>query len=226
MLIQLLKYCSELFFFIGSLKNSSFLKPLSESEEHKCLLLHAKGDKEARAKLIEHNLRLVAHIVKKYDIRKETQDLISIGTIGLIKGIDSFKLEKGKKLTTYISRCIENEILMYLRNNKNYFNVISLDASISSDQNNPSSLLDTISNEEEIDIPATLLLNENKQKLLQCLSVLDEKERFVIEHRYGIHQDREYKQKEVAKQLNISRSYVSRIEKKALFKLYKSFINK
>ncbi len=225
MLMQLIKQCSELFFFIGSLKNTSYLQPLSAKQEEKILILHANGDLDARDKLIEHNLRLVAHIVKKYDLRKETQDLISIGTIGLIKGVDSYKLEKGKKLTTYVSRCIENEILMYLRNNKNYFNVISLDANISSDQDNPSSLLDTLSNAEEVDIPASLLLNDNKQKLMKCLSILDEKEKLVIERRYGINQDREYKQKEVAKELNISRSYVSRIEKKALFKLYKAFIN-
>lgn len=226
MILQLLQSCSQLFLFIGSLKNTSFLQPLSEKEEEKYLKQLAKGDKNARDKLIEHNLRLVAHIVKKYNFRNETQDLISIGTIGLIKGIDTFNIDKGKKLTTYISRCIENEILMYLRNNKNYFNVISLDANISNDNNQSSSLIDTLSNQEEIDIPATIVLNENKQRLLECLAILDDKERLIIEKRFGIHQDREYKQKEVAKELNISRSYVSRIEKKALFKLYKAFITK
>ncbi len=214
---------SEFLYFIGSLKNTRFLQPLKPEEELQYLKLLKEKDIDARNKLIEHNLRLVAHIVKKYDFRKETQDLISIGTIGLIKAIDSYDLDRGKKLTTYASRCIENEILMYLRNNKNNFQVISLDAATGSDQS--TNLLDTIANPEEVDIAAQIVLQQNTKKLMDALRILDVREHYVIIRRYGLLNHREHKQNEIAKQMKISRSYVSRIEKKALYKLYKSFLN-
>lgn len=222
----ILQQLSQFIYFIGSMKNTSFLKPLSKEKEMEYLLLWTtKKDENAREKLIEHNLRLVAHIVKKYDIHKETQDLISIGTIGLIKAIDSYKLEKGKKLTTYASRCIENEILMHLRSNRNHYTTVSLDDSITSDSDgNSMSLLDTLAAPQKRSVIEDMTLEEEKKKLLDCFHILDEKEREIIEKRYGMYKQKEYKQKEIAQEMRISRSYVSRIEKRALMKLYREYL--
>ncbi|NCC54277.1 MAG: sigma-70 family RNA polymerase sigma factor [Erysipelotrichia bacterium] len=223
----LLQQLSQFIYFIGSMKNTSFLKPLSKEKEREyLLLLKEKNDAYARDQLIEHNLRLVAHIVKKYDIHKETQDLISIGTIGLIKAVDSFQLEKGK-LTAYASRCIENEILMHLRANKNHYNTLSLDDCINNDHDgNTTSLLDSLATPIDKSIEESITLEDDKQRLLRCFYVLDEKEKDIIQKRYGLNQCREYKQKEIAKEMHISRSYVSRIEKRALMKLYREYIKK
>lgn len=226
MLFTLFQTLTQCIYLIGATRSTSFLKPLKKEKEIEYIEKMNKGDKEARNKLIEHNLRLVAHIVKKYDIHKETQDLISIGTIGLIKAIDSFDSNKGKKLTTYASRCIENEILMYLRANKNNYTTLSLDDPISNDDNNGMSLLESLSSPETISISEKVTLEEEKKKLMHCFYVLDEKERNIIEKRYGLNGSKEYKQKEIAKELNISRSYVSRIEKRALMKLYREYIRK
>lgn len=227
MFTLLLQQLSQFIYFIGSMKNTSFLKPLTKEKEMEyLLLLKEKNDPIARDKLIEHNLRLVAHIVKKYDIHKETQDLISIGTIGLIKAVDSFQLEKGK-LTAYASRCIENEILMHLRANKNHYNTLSLDDSINSDSDgNSMSLLDSLATPQDKTLEESITLEDDKRKLLRCFYVLDEKEKDIIQKRYGLNNTREYKQKEIAKEMNISRSYVSRIEKRALMKLYREYIKK
>lgn len=211
---------------IGAIKNTSFLKPLDKEKEEYYISLLAKKDKNARDKLIEHNLRLVAHIVKKYDIHKETQDLISIGTIGLIKAVDSYDPKKGKKLTTYASRCIENEILMYLRTNKNHYTTLSLDEPFSNDNDSSMSLLDSISAPQDISIIEKITIDEDKKKLLSCFTILDDKERDIIEKRYGMNGKREYKQKEIAEEMHISRSYVSRIEKRALMKLYREYHKK
>lgn len=225
MLTTILQQISQFFFFMGAMRNTSFLKPLSKEKELYYLKKLEEKDKEARDKLIEHNLRLVAHIVKKYDIHKETQDLISIGTIGLIKAIDSYKLDKGKKLTTYASKCIENEILMHLRSNKNNYSTVSLDDTLSSDNDgNSVSLLDSLCANSESSIIDKITLDENKKCLLSCFYVLDEKEKEIIEKRYGMNHQKEYKQKEIAKEMNISRSYVSRIEKRALMKLYREYM--
>lgn len=223
----LLEQLSQFIYFIGSMKNTSFLKPLSKEKEMEYLILmKEKNDPVARDKLIEHNLRLVAHIVKKYDIHKETQDLISIGTIGLIKAVDSFQLDKGK-LTAYASRCIENEILMHLRANKNHYNTLSLDDTINADGDGSSmSLLDSLASPQDRTLEETITLEDDKRKLLRCFYVLDEKERDIIQKRYGLNNSHEYKQKEIAKDMNISRSYVSRIEKRALMKLYREYIKK
>ena len=227
MLTIILEQISQFFYMIGAMKNTSFLKPLSKEKEAYYINKLQSHDSEARDKLIEHNLRLVAHIVKKYDIHKETQDLISIGTIGLIKAVDSFNPERGKKLTTYASRCIENEILMHLRSNRNHYNTLSLDDSISNDSEDSSmSLLDSLSAPEGISVVDKMSIDENKKKLLSCFEILDEKEREIIEKRYGMNGQREFKQKEIAKELNISRSYVSRIEKRALMKLYREYLKK
>ena len=176
-----------------------------------------QGDKDARALLIERNLRLVSHIVKKYYSRtNDTDDLISIGTIGLIKAIDSFKPDKNIKLATYASRCIENEILMHFRNLKKSANDVYLGDSLESDKDgNPLTLQDTISDSRDL---AEDLENKIRwEKVSKIISELeDEREKEIIILRYGLNNKKPLTQREVAKRLNISRSYVSRIEKKVL----------
>ena len=218
---------SLLFSATGSYSINVFPDPLSSDEEHTLLTKMQEGDKESRAKLIEHNLRLVAHIVKKYDTNnKNTDDLISIGTIGLIKGIDSFKLEKNNKLTTYVARCIENEILMYFRSNKKNSQNVSLNDSIGYDKDgNEISLIDVIkSNTPEIN--EILHKKENLDLISSSLNCLNEREREIIINRFGLNDKKELTQKEIADKLNISRSYVSRIEKRAISKLYREFKKK
>lgn len=195
----------------------SFPKPLSKKEENALLEKLAQGDEYARKKLIEHNLRLVAHIVKKYYANySEQDDLISIGTIGLIKGINSFKHEKGTKLATYCARCIENEILMYFRNNKKLSQEISFSEPIDTDsEGNPLTLMDIISIDDTIidDI-------DTKEKLLKLVKIINEMEnerdKQIIIKRYGLDGTQPLTQKEIARELKISRSYVSRIEKRIL----------
>ncbi len=202
----------------------SFPKPLSTKEEQEYLIQLKAGSKEARDVLIERNLRLVAHIVKKYStIDKETDDLISIGTIGLIKAIDSFDMDKGIRLATYASRCIDNELLMLLRSGKKQGREVYLYEPIGADkEGNEISLLDVIETEEE-DIVSLMELKENIKKMYHHLErVLDEREKKIIYMRYGLIGGREITQREIASQMEISRSYVSRIEKKALKKLLKA----
>ncbi|HWT75479.1 MAG TPA: RNA polymerase sporulation sigma factor SigK [Mobilitalea sp.] len=203
----------------------SFPKPLSTKEETDYLRRCKEGDKEARDKLIEHNLRLVAHIVKKYNmIDKETDDLISIGTIGLIKAIDTFDDEKGIRLATYASRCIDNELLMMLRSGKRLAKEVYLYDPIGSDrEGNEINLLDIIE-EAEIDIVENIVLEDDIKKLYHMISkVLTDREREIICLRYGLSNRKEVTQREIANKLGISRSYVSRIEKKALKKLRECF---
>ena len=203
----------------------SFPKPLSTKEEADYLRLCREGDKEARDKLIEHNLRLVAHIVKKYNmIDKETDDLISIGTIGLIKAIDTFDEEKGIRLATYASRCIDNELLMMLRSGKRLSKEVYLYDPIGSDrEGNEINLLDIIE-EAEMDIVENIVLEDDIKKLYSMISkVLTDREREIICLRYGLSNHKEVTQREIANKLGISRSYVSRIEKKALKKLRECF---
>lgn len=194
-----------------------FPKPLSKKEEKEALELMAQGDENARKKLIEHNLRLVAHIIKKYYANYgEQDDLISIGTIGLIKGVNSFKAEKGTKLATYCARCIENEILMYFRNSKKLSQEMSFSEPIDTDgEGNPLTLMDIIAVDDTIveDL-------DTKNKLMKLFDVIkkidNERDRTIIIKRYGLNGERALTQREIAKELNISRSYVSRIEKKVL----------
>ncbi len=211
--------------YVGYIRNQSFAKPLSKKEEADCIARLNDHDANAREQLIEHNLRLVAHIVKKYDIRKEqTEDLISIGTIGLIKAVDSFKSEKGHKLTTYASRCIENEILMYLRSSKNYFQNVSLNDPIATDKDGSEiSLIDAIAAPEEKSVIETMILDERIQQLKDYIHVLDARELEIITKRFGLYGQQEQTQREIAQQLRISRSYVSRIEKRAFMKIYREF---
>ena len=225
MILSLLNIFKNLCFFTGSYSINIFPEPLSIEEETLCLEKMKSGDKDARAKLIEHNLRLVAHIVKKYDTKDSmTDDLISIGTIGLIKGIDSFKNDKNIKLTTYVAKCIQNEILMFFRNNKKRINDISLNDSIGYDKDgNEINLIDVIKSDDE-DIIDTLHNKDSIETLIKYLSVLNEREKEIIIKRYGLFNNDELTQKEISEKLNISRSYVSRIEKRALLKIYKKFL--
>ena len=210
--------------FTGSYSNNVFPEPLSKEDEKKYINLMLNKDKDARNKLIEHNLRLVSHIVKKYNQTSENDDLISIGIIGLIKGIDSFKNEKGNKLTTYCARCIDNEILMYFRNNKKNSQNISLDEQIGFDKDgNEISLLDVLKT-PNIDFIEKINIKDNIKLLEKYFKVLSDREKMIICKRYGIYNYEELTQKEIAKELKISRSYVSRIEKRALTKLLREFL--
>ena len=198
----------------------SFPRPLSASEERRCVALALQGDQEAKNTLIERNLRLVAHICKKYYSSScEQDDLISIGTVGLIKGISSYDPEKGVRLATYASRCVENEILMYFRSQKKSSNDISLSEAIDEDGDGKLSILDVLSEDEE-GLLERISSRENCRKLRSCIrSVLNEREQKIITLRYGLDQNRIHTQWELAALLGISRSYVSRLEKKALKKL-------
>lgn len=201
----------------------SFPKPLSKKAEQELILKAENGDKAARKKLIEHNLRLVAHISKKYYTATDEQDdLISIGTIGLIKGINSFKSEKGTKLATYCARCIENEILMYFRNNKKLSQEVSFSEPIDTDsEGNPLTLMDIIYIDDTIvdDIDTKNKLN----KLSEIINnIKSQREKEIIVKRYGLNGMKPLTQREIADYLNISRSYVSRIEKKILTEIKKS----
>ena len=199
----------------------SFPKPLSTQEEEYLLQGMREGDLSCRNRLIEHNLRLVAHVVKKYNNTiYETDDLISIGTIGLIKAVDSFNKEKGIRLATYASRCIENELLMLMRSSKKQSKEVSLFDPIGSDkEGNTIQLLD-ICIAEEPDIVERMEEQQKLGKLREYVdTVLTDREKEIISLRYGMENGREVTQREIADKLNISRSYVSRIEKKALKKL-------
>ena len=211
-------------FFSGSYSNNAFPEPLTKEEEEKQIELLLKKDKNARNTLIEHNLRLVSHIVKKYNAKEETDDLISIGIIGLIKGIDSFSPSKGNKLTTYCARCIDNEILMHFRNNKKNNLNISIDEQIGYDKDgNEISLLDVLKT-PNVDYVENINFKDNLNLLLSFMDILTEREKLIIFKRYGLFGYVESTQKEIAKELKISRSYVSRIEKRALTKLLREFI--
>ena len=205
----------------GAIKTESYPPKLTPEEEkdyiESFILRH---DQNARAKLIEHNLRLVAHIAKKYENTFEDKDdILSIGIIGLIKGVDSFQINSNNKLATYIARCIENEILMHLRANKNKRNYIYLQKPVSIDKDgNEVELLDLLE-DKSIDILANYEKKVLNQNLYDSLKTLTSREYDIISRRYGIGRPAET-QKEIATKLNISRSYVSRIEKRALLKLY------
>lgn len=199
----------------------SFPIPLSTKEEQLYIRLCKDGDMDARETLIERNLRLVAHIVKKYNTNeREIDDLISIGTIGLIKAIDTFDAEKGIRLATYASRCIENELLMMLRNGKKQSKDVYLYEPIGADkEGNEINLLDIIESVDE-DVVETMEFSENVKKLYKFLDeTLSKREKQIIVLRYGLYTDKEVTQREIADMFGISRSYVSRIEKKALRKL-------
>ena len=224
MFFNLLKKLKELFIFTGSYSNNVFLDPLTEDEEKEMIKEMNLGNTDARNKLIEHNLRLVAHIVKKFDSKNIDQDdLISIGTIGLIKGVDTFNKSHGTKITTYCARCIENEILMYFRSNNKISKNISINESIGFDkEGNEITILDILK------VPAPDFVDEISEKdnvklLKEYFKVLNKREKEIIIKRYGL-LNKEQTQKEIAKEYKISRSYVSRIEKRALMKMLREFV--
>lgn len=214
----------EIIFLVSFVKNNAFPQPLSSDDERKYLQLMAEGDDYARSMLIEHNLRLVAHIAKKFENTViESEDLISIGTIGLIKAVESFSHGKGTKLSTYASRCIENEILMSLRSSKKTKKDVSLNDPIGQDQEgNEISLMDILKS-ESADVLDTIQLNLELEKVNKYLEVLDTREKEVIISRFGLGGQKEKTQDVLSKELGISRSYVSRIEKRALMKMYHEF---
>lgn len=204
---------------------TSFPQPLKPEEEAIYLEKYEQGDEEARNILIERNLRLVAHIVKKYsNIWRDMDDLISIGTIGLIKGISTFDRKKGTRLATYAARCIENEILMTIRSNKKIRTEISLQDTIGMDkEGNEISLIDILGTDPDEVIDQVELKMQIRRLYCKIADVLKARERTVIELRYGIYNGGVKTQREIAKILGISRSYVSRIEKRAIKKLNKAF---
>jgi len=217
----IIEFFKKIFFFTGAIKNkSSFKKPLSEEEEKHHLILAKNGDKNSREILIERNMRLVAHIVKKYKGSADTDDLISVGSLGLFKAVCSFSEDKGVQFATFASRCIENEILMLLRANKKHKNTVSILDEIGFDKDgNSLKILDLLTEDED-----SVFKNADNELLKRSLikkmqENLDEKEFNVIAMRFGIGNGECYAQREVAKKLKISRSYVSRIEKRALEKL-------
>lgn len=200
-------------------EKSSFPKPLSKEKEKEYLEKSAQGDKEAKEILVKHNLRLVAHIAKKYSNYGDNDELISIGSIGLIKAIESFKPDKGTQLATYASRCIENEILMTMRTSKKHRSNVSLNEPIGVDKDgNELVIMDMLCDDCSVieDVENSIMM----EKLLRITkAVLDEREYEIIRLRYGLGGCGALTQREVAKKFNISRSYVSRIEKKALEKI-------
>lgn len=223
-LIQLI--LQNLTFFALHLKNlTSFPKPLSAQRERELLYkMKQNGDLDARNELIEHNLRLVSHIIKKYySTYDEQEDLISIGTIGLIKAIDSFDIDKGIRLATYAARCVENEILMHYRGRKKDNNLISVSEPIDTDsEGNPLTLIDIISVDDTIcdDID---LKNKSRQLYNYIESMDSDRDKQIIILRYGLYNQKELTQNEIAKALGISRSYVSRIEKRVIEELRDKF---
>ena len=203
----------------------TFPKPLTAHEERDCLERYKEGDQEARSILIERNMRLVAHVVKKYqNTDHDMEDLLSVGTIGLIKAVNTFKADRGSRLATYAAKCVENEILMLLRANKKYSREVSLYEPIGVDKDGETvSLLDVIEmeNKETLD---TIILSQDVRHLYEAYDAcLKENEKLVIGLRYGLYGKKEHTQREIAQILGISRSYVSRIEKKALEKLRAEF---
>lgn len=216
-----------IFFFTGVVKDDgNFPKPLSAEDEKKYLALAKQGDQEAKNMLVRHNMRLVAHIVKKYTGAAETDDLLSVGSIGLIKAINTFQEGKGTQLATYTARCIENEILMLLRAGKKHKNSVSLSDPVGVDKDgNELTLIDLLS-EKEDSVFAQVEKSIQREKFVASLKkFLNEREFEILSMRYGLEDGVALPQREVAKKLGISRSYISRIEKKAIEKA-RDYLNK
>ena len=222
MLTELLSavFSNMLYFTLHLQNGSSFPKPLSAAEEKRCFERMKNGDKEAAKELIEHNLRLVAHVTKKYySLTADSDDLISIGTIGLIKAVNSFDYEKGARLATYAARCIENEVLMYLRSMKKTSQDISMSDPIDTDSDgNPLTFSDVVY--EDDTIADDIDLSEKTKKIYDFVKLMkNPAEKEIIILRYGLYNKKPLTQREVAQRLGISRSYVSRIEKRVLEKM-------
>ncbi len=226
MLLNIINFLATNFcFFTGSYSNNIFPEHLPKEIEDEYIKKAKNGDMEARNKLIEHNLRLVAHIVKKFEsTNHDTDDLIGIGTVGLIKGIDTYSEDKKVKLATYAAKCAENEILMYFRQDKKNSKNISLYEEISYDkEGNKITILDILKTDNP-DYVEEIYKNDNIKLLNKFINVLTKREREIIESRYGLNGQEEKTQKEIAKKLHISRSYVSRLEKRATTKILREFI--
>ncbi len=211
---------SKIFFFTGLVKQKgTFPKPLSPEDEKKYLTLARAGNKEAKDILVKHNMRLVAHIVKKYTGSAETDDLLSVGSIGLIKAINTYQEGKGTQLATYTARCIENEVLMLIRSGKKHKNTISINDPVGTDKDgNELTVLDLLAEKEE-NVFSQVEKSIQKEKFVKMLKgILNMREYMIISLRYGLEDGVPMPQREVAKKLSISRSYVSRIEKRAIEK--------
>ena len=209
-----------IFFFTGSIYSGSFPKPLSIEEEKECLKKAKQGDKKAKDKLVSHNLRLVAHIAKKYNGSAENDDLLSVGSIGLIKAINTYEEGKGTSLATYTARCIENEILMLLRSMKKHKNNLSLSDVVGLDKDgNELSLIDLLSDKDQSVFEKVESKLEGQKLVKRIKEILTDREFKIICLRYGLKGGKCYAQREVASFLKISRSYISRIEKHAIEKL-------
>lgn len=221
----LLDIFKNLFCFTGSYSNDVFLDPLSPKEEEECIRLKCLGDKAARNKLIEHNLRLVAHIVKKFENKYiSNDDLISIGTIGLIKGVDTFSPTRAVKITTYCAKCIENEILMFFRSSNKYARDISINEIVGYDKDGGEISIMDILKAPKSEMLDEIEKNDNIKLILKYLNILDKREKEIIIRRYGLFNNENQTQKQIARELKISRSYVSRIEKRALEKIWEEFV--
>lgn len=223
-LANFFEFLKSAIFVVGYITGSQlFPEPLSQEEERIALIKMSKGDSEARNLLIERNLRLVAHVCKKYGNTKvEQEDLLSIGTIGLIKGINSFKIEKGAKLSTYVSRCIDNEILMHLRASKKLNAEVYLNEPIGKDKDDNVVTLEEVLENDERNIDEVVDLKMKIKELYSKMkNILKDREKTIIELRFGLDGKKPKTQKEIAKSMGISRSYVSRIETKAIGKLAK-----
>lgn len=215
---------SHVFFLFGYISNNNlFPEPLSKTEEEFYLRKYFEGDKAARDKLIEHNLRLVAHIAKKYaNSEQELEDLISIGTIGLIKAIDSFKSDKGYKISTYASKCVDNEILMHIRATKKIKSEVSMNTIIGTDKDgNDMELVDTLDSDVKDAIDTIYNKMMSEQVINYINNKLSKRERYIMNLRYGLNGHEQKTQQQIADELGISRSYVSRIETKIQNKLNK-----
>lgn len=215
---------SHVFFLFGYISNNNlFPEPLSKTEEEFYLRKYFEGDKAARDKLIEHNLRLVAHIAKKYaNSEQEMEDLISIGTIGLIKAIDSFKGDKGYKISTYASKCVDNEILMHIRSTKKIKSEVSMNTIIGTDKDgNDMELVDTLDSDSRDAIDTIYNKMMSEQVVNYINNKLSSRERYIMNLRYGLNGYEQKTQQQIADELGISRSYVSRIETKIQKKLNK-----
>ena len=216
---------SKIFFFTGLVQNKgTFPKPLSPQDEKKYLALARQGDSEAKEKLIKHNMRLVAHVVKKYTGAAETDDLISVGSIGLIKAVNSFSPDKNIKLATYASRCIENEILMYLRRMVRLRCEVSLDEPLNIDWEGNELLMSDILGTEPDLVSKNIENTVEKQLLWNAISKLGNREKEIMKMRFGLSGRQEKTQKEVADLLGISQSYISRLEKKIIGRLKKEIV--
>lgn len=213
----------EITLLVSYITNNSFPQPLSREEEREYLDRLEQGDEKARQKLVEHNLRLVAHIIKKFDCKEDNEDLISIGTIGLIKAINTYNQGKDTRLATYAARCIENEILMHLRSTKKNQGEVSLQEPIGVDKDgNEVNLLDVLGTDPD-GVVDKVEMEIARQKLYRIIEKLKFRDKKVLKMRFGIPSGEVKTQKEIAQQLGISRSYVSRIEKKVIRKITEEF---